>query len=125
MDVIRSDRPERRRNAGPEHSLKLKSGEWDENVQKLPAVFDQPSVMKAFGVRGHVAAFESTDLSAHSKNASEACENIPVRRLSALQEDESRYYAMAVIEKTNNDLKLATVSWFKEPLESWLARAET
>ena len=41
-----------------------------------------------------------------------------------LQEDENRYYATAVIEKTNDHLKLATVSWLKEPLEPWLARAE-
>ena len=43
--------------------------------------------------------------------------------LSALQEDETRFYATAVIEKTDEHLKLATVSWSKEPLESWLARS--
>ena len=124
IDVIRRDSAEHRRNPGPEHSLELKSGDWDENVQNLAAMFDQPSVMKAFRVRGHVAAFESTDLSAHSKNAAEAYENIPVRRLSALEEDETRYYAIAVIEKTTNKLKLAIVSWFKEPLEVWLSKVE-
>ena len=44
--------------------------------------------------------------------------------LSSLQEDEARYYATAVVEKTNDRLKVATVAWPKEPLESWLARAE-
>jgi hypothetical protein len=44
--------------------------------------------------------------------------------LSPLQEDESRYYATAVLAKTNDHLKLATVAWPKEPLESWLATAE-
>ena len=44
--------------------------------------------------------------------------------LSSLQEDEERYYAVAVSNKANDHLKLATVSWLKEPLESWLARVE-
>src|SRR5439155_149002 len=32
-------------------------------------------------------------------------------------------YALAVIERTEGYLKLATVAWLKEPLESWRARA--
>src|SRR5207244_12904201 len=42
----------------------------------------------------------------------------------SLQEDEGRYYATAVVSKAKDHLKLATVSWLKEPLESWRARAE-
>ena len=38
--------------------------------------------------------------------------------------DETHYFATAVIEKNSNGFKLATVSWPKEPLETWLARAE-
>jgi hypothetical protein len=45
--------------------------------------------------------------------------------ISSLQEDETRYYAIAVINKTNDHLKLGTVSWLKEPLESWRTRAES
>ena len=50
------------------------------------------------------------------------------RKLAAkgqsLQEDDTHYYATAIIEKRNDHVKLATVSWRKEPLDSWLARAE-
>src|SRR2546430_13334007 len=49
---------------------------------------------------------------------------IPTGKLSSLQEDESRYYVTAVIKKTNDHLKLATVSWLKKPLQSWLTKAE-
>ena len=42
--------------------------------------------------------------------------------LSPLQEDEARYYATAVVTKTKDRLKFATVEWRKEPLESWRAR---
>jgi hypothetical protein len=45
--------------------------------------------------------------------------------ISSLQEDNERYYATAVIAKTQDHLTLATVSWLKEPLDSWLGRAES
>src|SRR3954462_9748573 len=40
--------------------------------------------------------------------------------LTALQEDQTRYYAMAVL--SNDPLTVATISWAKEPLQSWLAK---
>ena len=43
-------------------------------------------------------------------------------KLSPLQGDESRYYATVVLSKTNDRVKLTTVEWRKELLESWLAR---
>src|SRR5205814_1727802 len=42
-----------------------------------------------------------------------------------LREDEGHYYAVAVTNKGKDQLKLATVAWLKEPLRSWLAKAET
>src|SRR5437867_1483951 len=98
------------------HNIELNSPEWDETVQKLAS---------AFGVRRDLAALQSADMSAHSQSAAaQLYEDIPVGKLSPLQEDEMRYYATAVIEKTDDRLKLATVSWLKQPLELWLARAE-
>src|SRR5206468_8495068 len=44
------------------------------------------------------------------------------RVLSSLQEDEGRYYVTAVVRQSKDRLKLATVEWRKEPLESWRAR---
>jgi len=44
--------------------------------------------------------------------------------LSSLQEDEGHFYTTAVTGKTDDRVKLATVSWLKEPRESWLARGE-
>ena len=43
---------------------------------------------------------------------------------SPLQEDEARYYVIAVVTRSNDRIKLATVEWRKEPLESWRARGE-
>ena len=89
-------------------TVKLSSREWNEAVQKLATMFSDKPV--AAGV-------------SPAKDASIA--QIKTGILSRLQEDETRYYATAVIEKAEDRLKLATVSWSKEPSESWLARAET
>src|SRR5206468_3404981 len=73
-----------------------------------------------------IAAFESADMSAHSKNAAaDAHETLAVGKVSPLREDEGHYYAVAVMNKGKDRLKLATVAWLKEPLRSWLAKAET
>ena len=42
---------------------------------------------------------------------------------SPLQEDDGRYYATAILMKTNDRLKLATIEWYKQPFESWRNRA--
>src|SRR5881396_1959502 len=59
---------------GAEDGITLNSREWDETVQKLVATFNKLDAAKAsaFGVRSRkrrIAAFESADMSAHSKNA--------------------------------------------------------
>jgi len=127
IELVKSDSAEDEENQSAEPGLKLNSHDWDETVQRLAATFDKASAAKAsaFGVRRHVAAFESADTSAHSKNASaEPYEAIPGGKLSPLQEDEERYYATVVVKKTKDRLKLAIVEWRKEPLESWRTREE-
>jgi N-acetylneuraminic acid mutarotase len=112
------------------HSVKLNSHEWDETVQKLAATFGVECRQRG------IAAFESSlrdesvrladaDMLAHPKNvAAQAYVTIPIGKLSPLQEDDGRYYVAAVIKNTRDHSKLSTVSWLKEPLDSWLARAE-
>ena len=110
------------------NAIKLDSTEWQQNVDKLAG---------SFGVRSRprgIAGFESSprrvrpvadaDASAQSKNA-DSYKALPVGKLSSLQEDDSAYYATAVLNKAKGRLKVATVAWRKEPLKSWLAKAET
>src|SRR5437867_9716747 len=87
----------KRRDA--EHDVTLNSREWNENVQKL-----------------------AKDLG--DTKASDPSGQIKTGVLSPLQEDEGHYYAVAVMKKGKDRLKLATVAWLKEPLRSWLAKAE-
>jgi N-acetylneuraminic acid mutarotase len=82
-------------------SLNLNSREWDENVQKLAAMFRDGAPEKGVPIA-----------------------QVKTGVLSPLREDESHYYAVAVMKKGKDRLKLATVAWLKEPLRSWVAKAE-
>jgi len=70
--------------------IKLNRGDWDEIVRKLGAAFRTPRNVVAYDM-------------------------IPTGKLSPLQEDEAGYYATAVVERIDGYLKLATVSWSKDP----------
>ena len=85
--------------------LKLNSREWDKNVQKLAAMFSDAK-------------------NGNTRFSGAPTVQIKTGVLSPLQEDERRYYATAVVKKTKDRLKLATVEWRKEPFESWKTRAE-
>ena len=106
IELVRSDSAQEKDDRGIEPGVKVESDEWDENVQKLAAIFDG------------------------SKNGTVRTLGAPTTQmktgvLSPLQEDQQRYYATAVIKKTKDRLKLATVEWRKEPFDSWKAAVET
>jgi N-acetylneuraminic acid mutarotase len=84
---------------GAEDGITLNSREWDESIGKLA---------KDFG----------------NTKAGAAWAQIKTGVLSPLQEDDGHYYTVAVVKKGKDRLKLATVAWLKEPLRSWLAKAE-
>jgi N-acetylneuraminic acid mutarotase len=118
IELVRGDGGQDEKGHGPEHSVKLNSPEWDENLRKLAAMFSnagaastrpQPAPLDHRGDRGR---------------------NLPVTQfktgvLSPLQEDEERYFATAILQKSKDHLKMATVEWRKEPLESWRTRAKS
>ena len=109
-------------------TIRLNSREWDESVQNLAGTFNKTDAAKPSGFgpqRSGFAGFtKRRHVSALLKDATRNYNTLPVGKLSALQENETCYYATAVLAKTTDHLKLATVAWPKEPLESWLARAE-
>src|SRR5438067_6012705 len=104
VELIKSDNAEGGDNRDSERSVKLNAGEWNETVQKLATAFGSGAV--AAGVSPAKVRQIKTGI------------------LSRLQEDETRYYVIAVIAATDERVRLATVFWFKEPLESWLAKSE-
>jgi len=107
IELVKSDSAHETANSAAGHAMKLNSRQWDEAVQKLATIFSD----------GAVAAGVSP---ANGRPVTQ----IKTGLLSSLQEDEGHFYAMAIIDKTDDHIKLATVSWLKDPRESWLARAE-
>jgi N-acetylneuraminic acid mutarotase len=115
IEVVKNDPAQAKQNRDSARSIKLNGHEWDETAQKLSATFRRIERPR-FNARG--------GLQSRLHDLAESYETIPTGKLSSLQEDESRYYVTAVIKKTNDHLKLATVSWLKKPLQSWLTKAE-
>jgi hypothetical protein len=106
IELIKSDSAQDEDNSGAETGLKMNSREWDENVQKLAAMFG--------GVKNSSV-----------RNAGPPTAQIKTGVLSSLQEDNQRYYATAILARTSDRLKLATVEWRKQPLESWEPERKT
>jgi hypothetical protein len=106
MEWIKSDYAEdtdKGGSASPEDdgkAVKMKGSEWQESIEKLAADFSNAKEGDALG-------------------------QIKTGVLSPLREDEGHYYAVAVTKKGKDRLKLATVARLKEPLQSWVTRAET
>jgi N-acetylneuraminic acid mutarotase len=115
MEVVKNDPAQAKQNRDSGRNIKLNGHEWDETAQKLSATF--PRIERPrLNTTGR--------LQRRPYDSAESYEMIPTGKLSPLQEDESRYYVTAVIKKTNDHLKLATVSWLKKSLQSWLTKAE-
>ena len=74
-------------------AVRLNETEWNDRLQKLAQTLDASP------------------------------ERIPINKLSRLHETDSDYYSTAVITKEKNRLKLATISWQKQPFDSWRAKA--
>src|SRR5437870_3648559 len=100
-------------------ALKMSSSEWQERVAKLAAQFDSQEIV---GQAPRLPNGRSAAGAAALQKPSIA--QIKTGVLSPLQEDDAHYYAVAIMKKGKDRLKLATVAWLKEPLRSWLAKAE-
>src|SRR6266436_7935667 len=100
-------------------ALKMSSSEWQERVAKLAAQFDSQEIV---GQAPRLPNGRSAAGAAALQKPSIA--QIKTGVLSPLQEDDRHYYAVAVMSKGRDRLKVATVAWLKEPLRSWLAKAE-
>src|SRR4030095_3977908 len=80
--------------------IRMNGSEWNESVEKLAGDFGKIK-------------------------EGDAWTQIKTGVLSPLREDAEHYYAVAVMKKCRDRLKLATIAWLKEPLRSWVTRAET
>jgi N-acetylneuraminic acid mutarotase len=142
IEFVKSDRSDSETHRGPERGVRLTSHEWDEIVEKLAETFSnsrsnqlnaQPCSHGAVSPCSQAQTAQNASAqrggysnSPQTKNAGlQAYEIIPVGKLSSLHEDNDRYYSTAVVSKGGDRLKLATVSWLKEPLESWTTKTQS
>src|SRR5215472_2285081 len=116
-ELIRSDIGHQSNRSASGHGVQLNSREWDETVQKLTAMCGDRSVAT------HGPATQKLG-ERWSPGKIATITQLRTGALSPLREDETRFYTIAILGKTNDRLKLVTISWPKEPLDSWLARAE-
>jgi N-acetylneuraminic acid mutarotase len=116
IELTKSDGAHPQGNRAAEHSVKVDNHEWDETVQKLAAMFNDGSLAAEPAL--------STRRTGVPRVKDAPITQIKAGVVSRLQEDETHYYTTAIIERNNDHLKLANVTWLKEPLASWLARSE-
>src|SRR5436309_2240274 len=110
------------KNTPARRGMKLNNHEWDDTVQKLVGMFsDQPVAAGVLPAKGRPMA---EGPKARGAANDKLMTHLTTGTVSPLQEDETRYYATAMVNKSAGHPKLATVSWLKEPLESWRARVE-
>ena len=127
IELIKNDSADEQRASKAERDVKLNTHEWDETVQNLAAMFDKTGIATSsrFGVEHHSADIKGTEMSCESSTlAVEIYRQLVTGKLSPLQENETCYYAAAIIDKAEGRMRLARVTWAKEPLESWCDRAE-
>src|SRR6266480_861324 len=97
IELLKSKDGEREEHAHHERGVRLTSQEWDETVQKLAATFNVVASQLINGRDGPPGR-----PSPSARPAVAPYQILPVAKLSSLQEDEERYYATAVIEKTKD-----------------------
>lgn len=50
---------------------------------------------------------------------------LPLQQVSGIQENEDRFFAVAILENGTDHVRLATVSWQKQPFSSWWKESKT
>src|SRR5205807_888943 len=121
MKWIKSDSTREEDDRGAKRSVKLNRSEWQEKVAKLAAQFDAAGLPNA---RIGRARPPGAPITRDDQAGPDAWAQVKTGVLSPLQEDDGHYYAVTVTKKGKDRLKLATIAWLKEPLRSWLAKAE-
>ena len=115
IEWIRTDKDKTGADGGAGGGLELNAQEWTERTQKLKSMFLD-------------AESDSTRLPESERllGGNSPPSTAPIRTgiMSQLQEDEERYYAIAVVSETEDRLRLAVVEWPKRPFDSWRASNE-
>ena len=91
-----------------ENSISLDAGEWQGWMDRLQQKFSGPMDLSA------MRTLLQNPRTSQKRNSS-----LPINQLSTLQEDADRFYVIAILEKDNSHVKLATVEWNKRSFDNW------
>src|SRR5205823_4419145 len=97
IELVKSDNAKEAANRAAGHAVRLNTHEWNETVQKLAAIFNKPESDSTDGRDGLPGRPQVS-----ARPAVAPYQTIPIGKVSLLQEDETRDYATAVIERGNN-----------------------
>jgi len=97
VEWVRGENPSpEARESAPPHRLEMTEEIWTASREWLVRLFDlEPAAVTA----------------------------LPIGTLSRLQEDDQRFFVVAVIGETNGRLNVASVSWDKTPFSDWWSEA--
>ena len=118
IEFVRSESAPGKENHENVKSVRRNGREWQETVQKVAETFN----MGGSSPDPSTPPGGCNNLMEHKDADARAYQAIPIGKLSSLQEDETRYYTVAVVGKANDQVKLATVAWLKQPLHSGLLK---
>jgi N-acetylneuraminic acid mutarotase len=118
IELVTSGSAHGKENDDLAHRMTVNGREWDQTVQTLIATFGDSTVAAGVPASSVASGGGGSPVKAATMR------HVKTGVLSPLQEDETRYYEMAVLGKTNDSLKLVTISWPKEPLHWWLLKTE-
>ena len=105
------------RYASPDaDSMTMGPEEWETKVGELVQLFSRGKEITASTV---ASVYDRRSALGTPLLQSAEVDSLPTGELSPLQEDDERFYVMAVLEKGNKHVKVATMEWKKEPFESW------
>ncbi len=102
----------------------LSPAEWRAQMEQLRRMFDsapdgvQSPAFRRKGLVNEPLPPEGGTLNAVSPRP------LPLGQVSALQEDEERRYAVAVLEQSARRMKVAMVEWRKAPFDEWWGRVK-
>jgi N-acetylneuraminic acid mutarotase len=95
-------------------AARLSDGEWQRALAQLEEAFADAPPTATEPLRAP-----------HAKTARPlGVKNLPVGRVSRLQESETQFYVNSVVARGAGELTVATVGWPKEPLDAWWAKVK-
>ena len=106
---------------GEIQSIKMNKEEWEKAIAKLIQDFNNISPERSDS--NELTTYHLQAASSHLQHAT--LDEVSVGKLSPLKEDENRFYAVAVLYKDPNRIRIAIMAWEKQSFDSWWEKIKT